>query len=344
VFSNGSRDPVVAARAKAAMERALALDPNGAQGHIAAARYYRIVEPNDARANAEIEQALRAAPNDAEILAIAAVNDLAAGRIATGLAKLERARELDPRSGTTLSLLHQAYVLSGRYGEAMDAGVAARALVPGDLNLVEWQVIAHIAQGDLRAARSVVQGATERDFSMPDLVAFFAGYQEMGWVLEEREQQLLLRLTTTAFDNDRAWWGQSLASAYWQRGNIALARAYADSSLPTSAQQLQSSPNDPQLMVLHGLMLAYAGRGAEAKALVAKVEPWLTSQTANTNYLRWQMIRISLALGDTEDAITRLEDLVKQPYFITPGWLRIDPTFTSLKGNPRFERLLVSGK
>jgi serine/threonine-protein kinase len=343
VFSNGSRDPVVAARAKAAMERAMALDPNGSQGHVAAARYYRLVEPDEARATAEIEQALRAAPNDADILAIAAINDLQGGRIETSLTKLERARDLDPRSGTTLSLLHQAYVLSGRYAEAMDAGEAARAIVPGDLNLVEWQAIAHVAQGDLKAARGVVQAAIEGNFSAPAVAAFFGGYQEMGWVLEEREQQLLLRLTPAAFDNDRAWWGQSLATAYWQRGNATMARAYADSSLPTSAQQIESSPNDAQLLVLHGLMLAYAGRGEEAKALVARVEPMVTSLTSNANYVRWQLVRISLALGDTEDAITRLEELVKQPYFITPAWLRIDPTFRSLKGNPRFEQL-VSGR
>jgi hypothetical protein len=27
---------------------------------------------------------------------------------------------------------------------------------------------------------------------------------------------------------------------------------------------------------------------------------------------------------------------------LTPGWLRIDPIFTPLKGNPRFERLVRS--
>ncbi|MEP7326841.1 MAG: protein kinase [Gemmatimonadota bacterium] len=343
VYSNGSRDPVVAARAKAAMERTLALDPNGSQGHLAAARYYGIVAPNPTRAAAETEQALRAAPNDADVLATAATNDFRTGQIEAALAKLERARELNPRSATTLGLLQQSYIFTRRYAEGLDAGEAARALVPGDLNLVQWQAVGYIAQGDLRAARGVVQAAIGGEFTAPAVAAFFAGYQEMAWILEEREQQLLFRLTPAAFDNDRAWWGQSLATAYWQRGNFAMARAYADSALPTSAAQLEASPNDDQLLALYGLMLAYAGRRNEAKAIVARIET-LLPQATNAEYIRLQTIRIALVLGDTAAALAGLEESVKRPYFYTPAWIRIDPTFASLKGNPRFERLIAAGK
>jgi hypothetical protein len=32
--------------------------------------------------------------------------------------------------------------------------------------------------------------------------------------------------------------------------------------------------------------------------------------------------------------------LLKKPYWLTPGWLKIDPTFAPLRGNSRYERLL----
>jgi len=36
---------------------------------------------------------------------------------------------------------------------------------------------------------------------------------------------------------------------------------------------------------------------------------------------------------------TGLEKLLKEPYFLTSAWLRIDPTWKALRGNPRFEKL-----
>ena len=35
--------------------------------------------------------------------------------------------------------------------------------------------------------------------------------------------------------------------------------------------------------------------------------------------------------------------ILQRPYYLTPAWLRIDPTFAPLRGNPKFEKLVANG-
>jgi hypothetical protein len=55
------------------------------------------------------------------------------------------------------------------------------------------------------------------------------------------------------------------------------------------------------------------------------------------------LARILLMVGEPGQALDRFEPLLKLPYGFSPGWLRINPRFAPLRGNPRFERL-VAGK
>ena len=58
-----------------------------------------------------------------------------------------------------------------------------------------------------------------------------------------------------------------------------------------------------------------------------------------TEHIQHQLVRIHILVGNHEKALDLLEPLLKQPYHLTPGWLRIDPNFDPLRGNPRFEKL-----
>jgi adenylate cyclase len=56
--------------------------------------------------------------------------------------------------------------------------------------------------------------------------------------------------------------------------------------------------------------------------------------------LQHQLARIYILVGEPEKALDQLEPLLKVPYFLSPGWLRIDPTFDPLRNNPRFRKLV----
>jgi tetratricopeptide (TPR) repeat protein len=139
-----------------------------------------------------------------------------------------------------------------------------------------------------------------------------------------------------------------LAETYWVRGDQRRARAYADTARVAYGPQIRDMLNASdraQLIVLQALALAYIGRkqeavrrGEEALSVVRRTAAPAWYHATIQHYLA----RIYLLVGDPEKAIDILDLLLKIPDQVSPGWLKIDPTFAPLRGNPRFERL-VSG-
>jgi tetratricopeptide (TPR) repeat protein len=164
-------------------------------------------------------------------------------------------------------------------------------------------------------------------------------------VLDEVQQQQLLTLPPSAFDNDRGSWSIVRAQTYWLRKDSAKARVYADSAQLAIAEQLRATPEDGQRHVIRGLALAYLGRKAEAIAEGERGVALLpvSRDAYSGTYNQHQLVRIYLLVGEPEKALDRLEPLLKIPYYLSPGWLKIDPTFDALRGNPRFERLIAGG-
>ena len=149
---------------------------------------------------------------------------------------------------------------------------------------------------------------------------------------------------SSAFDNDRSTWAVVRAEIYRLRGDSSMMRSYADTARAASEAELAAVPGDGQRHAFLGLMLAYLGRnedaireGERAAALVP-----LSRDAYFGAYIQHQLARIYVAVGDQDKALDRVELLLKTPYYLSPGWLRIDPTFAPLRSNPRFQRL-VSG-
>src|SRR5262249_13562074 len=156
---------------------------------------------------------------------------------------------------------------------------------------------------------------------------------DLYWVLDDSQQQLMLRLTPAAFDNDRATWATVLMQTAWLRGDRARARAYADTAWREFQIQLQATPNDAQRQVLGALTLAYQGRKNEAIAEGLKglaLSPVAVDHISGP-YYQHVMARVYLLVGEPEKALDMLEPLLTMPYFLTPAWLRIDPTWNDLR-------------
>ncbi|HET7372790.1 MAG TPA: hypothetical protein VFJ20_05370, partial [Gemmatimonadaceae bacterium] len=252
-----------------------------------------------------------------------------------------RARGLDPRSAAAAKRFAEALLYVHRYREAAAVADSALALSPTNLGNLENRAMVSLAQGDLAGARAVIGGAPA-SIDQSALLAYLANYQDLYWVLDDSQQQQLLALPASAFDNDRGTWAMVRAQTYYLRGDRARARAYGDSAQAEFARHIHDAPDDGQQHALRGLALAYAGQKNEAiqegerGAQLSPVsgDAWLGA------YIQHQLARIYALAGEPDKAISILESLLKVPYYVSPGWLRIDPEFAMLKGNPRFERLI----
>ena len=200
-----------------------------------------------------------------------------------------------------------------------------------------------LAQGDLAGARKVLaQPPSGVDPS--NFVAYMATYWDLYWTLDNEQRALVKRLTPATFDGDAGTWGLALAGVYEVDHDWRRAAAYGDSARAAFEQQLKATPEDPQRNILLGVALAYMGR--KDAAIARRLNEAVASQpikddAVNGPYNQHQLARIYILLGEPEKALDQLEPLLKMPYYLSPGWLKIDPTFDPLRKNPRFQKLVA---
>ena len=124
--------------------------------------------------------------------------------------------------------------------------------------LIEGKAMTFLGQADLPGGRAVL-AAAPREVEPAALVAYVAAYWDVVWLLDDKQRDLLVSLSPSAFDGDRATWGLCLAQAYALKGDVAKTRYHAAEARKAIEEQLQSAPEDAQRRVGLGLALAYMG-------------------------------------------------------------------------------------
>jgi serine/threonine protein kinase/Flp pilus assembly protein TadD len=341
LFFNLTPLPSLARGALEAAETALRLAPGLPEARLAMGSYYQNVVKDPARMLEQGRQGLAASPNHPGLMGLAALAESKLGRWQEALAHMEQARALDPRSVSANRRLGTTLLCVRRYPEALAALDRALVIAPGSLATMEWKAMVYLAQGDLDGARAFLAAAGAK-LEPTVRVADLAHYYDLVWVLDDAQQQLLLRLTPAAFGEDRGVWAIVLAQTYALRGDSAPMQRLAEEAERAFAAQLGGTPDDSQLHVMRGLALAYLGRREKAigeGARAVGLTP-MSRDAVIAPYIQHQMVRIYMILGEKEKALDALEPLMKVPYYLSPKWLAIDPNFAPLKGHPRFERLL----
>ncbi len=325
--------------ARVAAERAVEAAPDLGAARLAMSSYFSLVARDNARAIEQAEQGLSVAPGDADLLLATAGAERNLGRWDQAITHLQQARLIDPRSISNYGRLGSALLWTRRYPEALRVLDSALEISPETASLVETKAMVYLAQGDPAAARAWLAGQpSDRRKTM---IAYFGIYWDLMWLFDADQRAVFLREPPETFGSV-GFQRLAFAQTHALLGETGEARRLAAEAERDIRRQLSDTPADEQLLVMHGLSLAYLGRRQEAiregeKAIA--VMP-ISRDAYSGPYIQHQLVRIYLILGEKERALDRLEPLLKIPYYLSPKWLAIDPNFAPLKGSPRFERLL----
>ncbi len=338
LYVNAVPTPAGAERTHQAAEKSIALAPRSPEGYRALGGYYRLVVGDFARAQQEYDKALKIAPGSPDILRSLSFVEASLGRWDEALDHARQGVRLDPRA-TSYALADMLLRLR-RAQEARQEMERLLAMVPSNLVFQEELAMTYLSEGNLQGARTSLRGAA-KNFDPNALVAYVATYNDLVWVLEPPQIELLRRLKPEDFD-DAGSWALCQTQAAFFAGDLPGAREYAEKARTALEQQLANTPNDPQLHALHGLSLAYLGRKDDATREGERAVSLrgITRDSVQGTADVWLLARIYTIVGEHEKAIDVLEKILEVPAYLSPGWLKIDPNFDPLRKNPRFQKLV----
>jgi serine/threonine-protein kinase len=333
------------AQAKDAAERALALQPNLPEAHLAMGYYHYWGHRDYDRALAEFAITERGQPNNADVIAAIGYVQRRQGKWQEALASHKRAVELDPLSYTNLEELATTYVLTRNYPEAERVADRAITLAPDLPGAYGVKMQARLnSEGRLDRACAVMHEALHHmDFGK--LLAEARWPTDVLCAADSAYGAELAALRPTSYGGDLLGYFSLKAGAYRLRGETARSRTYYDSLGAAARADLRNRPDEALTHGTLGVAEAYLGHRAQALQEGQRaVELLPPSKDANyASIAQVNLAEIYTALGESDGAIDQLRDVLAVPSGVSAAVLKADPTWAPLRGNPRFERL-VAGK
>lgn len=333
------------AQQKEAAERALNLEPNLPEGHVALGLYHYHGRLDYDAALAEFELARKVRPNDSEVFDAIALVQRRQGRWKEAFENQERARKLDPRSLGGLMETGTTAVHVNELAEAESYFAKAVALAPDEAPGYIGLSDVALFRGDRHKARDILRQGLDRvgtDRLVPAL--FRSGHLSAVFVLlEEGHAAELHRPSISAFGSDSFMFYIANATLYQQEGRAQLARAYADSTRVLLQQRLRNRPDDP---FYHGfLSWAYAIRGQKPEAVregrvAVDVLP-LSKDALSGQTMLWMLARTFALVGEPDSAVKQIKLVLSLPSGTSIAALKVDPAWDMLRGSPAFKSLLA---
>jgi serine/threonine protein kinase/thioredoxin-like negative regulator of GroEL len=332
--------------AKTAAEAALRLRPDLGEGHRELARYYFSV--NDfGRAREELVIARHKLPNDSEAIFIAAIIDKHQNRWDDSLANFQKASELDPRNSEVAFHLGRTYFEMRRYHELEQLMTKAAATRTQDFWIQNVLAEIKLAQGDPVAAQSLLE-QVPLDFSPTEEI--WEARFRAALYLRDYDAASRVIATTPANITDDFFDGQPES---WADGLVALGRGDKQKALAVFAAARKKvdatwgdKPKDEEYFKLVANL--DAGLGLKEDAIrearrAIDLMPIAKNSVTGPQFVA-NLASIYAWTGERDRALEQLEIVAKIPAGPSYGDLKFNPCWDSLRGDPRFEKIVAAAK
>jgi TolB-like protein/Tfp pilus assembly protein PilF len=345
---NTDPSPQAIDAATKAGERALQLQPELAEAHLSMGYLHYWNRRDYDAALAEFDKARKTLPNSANVLTAIAFVHRRQGKMEQALEEFQQSAALSPRDNLLAREIGSTFVYMRRYAEANSAYDRALAMVPDD---VETQV----------ARATMLQTSGDLDAASRTLAMIPAAADPDGWVSYARWQLALVRHQPDAalatlehapawlvnhWPNTRAPVALLRAQALVQKGEAGPARA-AFLEAQHALEGLLDKPRT-QAEAQSYLAFVYAGLGQKEAALesgrhATETLPYSRDDMIGGFYLA-QLAMVEAQLDEKQSALSHIEQLLAIPvgHVLSRASLRLDPVWDSLRGDPRFQKIVAS--
>jgi TolB-like protein/cytochrome c-type biogenesis protein CcmH/NrfG len=339
-------------RMKTEAEKALQLQPDLGEGHLALGLYYYWAEKNYDKALDEFAVAAKSLPNDSDIGYFTAAIRRRQGSWTDNLKLLTKTQTIDPGNPNVAQELAYTYSFLHDWPEAIRRQERVVTLAPDSVNAKVLRAYLDFWSKGSTAALVEVLGRTP------------PGVDPAGLVTRARWDLAMIQRDYVAADRALDSYPLDLFQAGGQptpksfyRGCVALARGDQDAArthfeatLPIFEDAVQQAPTTAVRHANLGLLYSFMGRKDEAireghravellpDSKDAVFGPWMTGYLA----------MIYARAGEPESALPLLERLLASPgpvdytnCSITQNDLRHRWQWDPLRNNPRFQKLLA---
>jgi TolB-like protein/Tfp pilus assembly protein PilF len=335
-------------KARTLAERALELQPDLPEAHLARGYSYYWGDNNYDAALKEFEIAQRGLPNESEVyLAIGAIQRRQ-GKWAESTASMEKAVALNPKDWWSLQNLTHNYTMLREFAKANQT--IDRALAANPAALGPWEVKSTLAiseKGDFSVAERAFEAV--KSFPMTNEQKLKIGSGRADVFLLERKYSEGLQQAESLPDDQLAAYPKHLWAKYYCIGfarkalhDDSGARAAFLKAKTIAEENVQRSPDSEDAHLGLAKVLAQLGERESALREAQKATELVpeSKDAFSGPEIASGVAEVYAILGDNDRAIETLDGLLSRPSGVTAQGLKLNPIWDPLRNDPRFQALI----